>query len=58
MPDINRLLTVAYVKGYPLFFDVDNFKTINYYKNIMSYDKPVDLKLSENNTEKDNSANR
>lgn len=47
LPTINKFFTVAYIKGHPLFFDVNHFKSVEFYKNIMGYDKPIEWKLDE-----------
>ncbi|XP_065223115.1 transmembrane protein 70 homolog, mitochondrial [Planococcus citri] len=43
VPSVTKFFTVAFVKNHPMFFDANHFKTVDYYKNIMGYDKPIDF---------------
>lgn len=47
IPNVNRLFTIAFVKGYPLFFDAEEFTDLEHYKRIMGYDKPIDFQLGK-----------
>ncbi|XP_043278445.1 transmembrane protein 70 homolog, mitochondrial isoform X3 [Venturia canescens] len=43
LPEISEMLTSCFVKGIPMFMDVQNFTNIDHYKRIMGFDKPMDF---------------
>lgn len=50
VPDINGMFTNCIIKGIPLFIEQNFFYDPSHYIRIMGYDKPIDFKLSNNNS--------
>lgn len=48
VPEVPGLFTSIIVKGRPLFIDLNQFTDANHYAKIMGFDKPIDLKLYQN----------
>lgn len=55
-PELPTMFASFFVRGKPLFADPDNFTSIELYKKMMGFDKPLDLKVS-NKPELDKPAN-
>ncbi|GIY82482.1 transmembrane protein 70 homolog, mitochondrial [Caerostris darwini] len=51
VPDVPGLLTSVLVKGRPLFVDGDRVQDPDAYSVMMGYDKPLDLKLSKQDSQ-------
>ncbi|EFN85960.1 hypothetical protein EAI_07885 [Harpegnathos saltator] len=50
VPDVTGMFTNCIIKGIPLFLEQKFFHDHSHYIRIMGYDKPVDFKLGNNNT--------
>uniref|UniRef100_A0A8D8Y705 Transmembrane protein 70 homolog, mitochondrial n=1 Tax=Cacopsylla melanoneura TaxID=428564 RepID=A0A8D8Y705_9HEMI len=50
-PELPTMFASFYVRGKPLFADPENFTSLEVYKKMMGYDKPIDMKLSNKTAE-------
>ncbi|XP_012214568.1 transmembrane protein 70 homolog, mitochondrial [Linepithema humile] len=50
VPDVTGMFTNCIIKGKPLFLEQSFFDDPSHYIRIMGYDKPIDFKLSNNNS--------